>query len=146
MKKYIVRLIDEERQQLEDLANKGQAQAYKIKHANILLKADAEGPCWTDVAISEAFSCHRVTVENIRKRFVEQGLQAALERKKREKPPREKILDGEGEARLIALSCGQPPEGRSRWSLTLLADKLVELNVVESISYRTVGRTLKKTN
>lgn len=146
MKKYIVRLTEEERQQLENLANKGQAQAYKIKHANILLKTDAEGPCWTDVAISEAFSCNRVTVENIRKRFVEQGLEAALERKKREKPPREKILDGEKEARLIALSCSQPPEGCSRWSLALLADKLIELNVVESISYRTVGRTLKKTN
>ena len=145
-KKYIVRLTEEEREQLEDLVNKGQAQAYKIKHANILLKADADGPCWTDAAIAEAFSCHRVTVENVRKRFVEQGMQAALERKKRERPPRERILDGAGEARLIALSCSQPPEGRSRWTLELLADKLVELNVVESISYRTVGRVLKKTN
>ena len=146
MKKYIVRLTDEERQQLGDLVGKGQAQAYKIRHAHILLKADAEGPCWTDQAIADAFSCHRGTVEGIRKRFVEQGLQGALERKKREKPPREKILDGEGEARLIALSCSQPPEGRSRWTLELLADKLVELNVVASISYRTVDRTLKKTN
>ena len=145
MKKYIVRLTDEERQQLEGLVSKGQAQAYKIKHAHILLKADADGPCWTDATIAEAFSCHRGTVEGIRKRFVEQGLQEALERKKREKPPREKILDGAGEARLIALSCSQPPEGRTRWTLELLADKLVELAVVETISYQTVRRTLKKT-
>jgi len=146
MKKYIVRLTEEERHQLGDLVGKGQAPAYKIRHAHILLKADAAGPCWTDQAIADAFSCHRGTVEGIRKRFVEQGVQGALERKKREKPPREKILDGDGEARLIALSCSQPPEGRSRWTLELLADKLVELNVVESISYRTVDRTLKKTN
>jgi hypothetical protein len=146
MKKYIVRLTDAERDQLEDLVGKGQAPAYKIRHAHILLKADAEGPCWTDQAIADAFSCHRGTVEGIRKRFVEQGLQGALGRKKREKPPRERILDGEGEARLIAVACGQPPEGRTRWTLALLADKLVELNVVESISYQTVRRTLKKTN
>ena len=146
MKKYIVRLTGEEHQQLEDLVSKGQTQAYKIKHAHILLKANAEGPCWTDAAIAEAFSCHRGTVEGVRKRFVEQGLQAALERKKREKPPREKILDGEGEARLIALACSQPPEGRIRWTFELLADKLVELNVVDAISYQTVRRVLKKTN
>ncbi len=146
MKKYIVRLTNEERHHLEDLVSKGQAQAYKIKHAHILLQADAEGPNWTDVAISEVFRCHRGTVEGIRKRFVQQGLSAALERKKREKPPREKILDGEGEARLIALACSQPPEGRTRWTLELLADKLVELNVVDAISYQTVRRVLKKTN
>ena len=146
MKKYIVRLPDEARQQLEALVSTGHAPAYKIKHANILLKADAAGPCWTDRAIAEAFACHRVTVENVRKRFVEHGMQAALERKKRVQPPREKILDGAGEARLIALACSHPPEGRNRWTLALLADTLVELNVVDSISYRTVGRTLKKTN
>lgn len=146
MKKYIVRLTDEERHQLGDLVGKGQAPAYKIRHAHILLKADAEGPCWTDERIADAFCCHRGTVEGIRKRFVEQGVQGALERKKREKPPRERILDGEGEARLIALSCSPPPEGHTRWTLELLADKLVELKVVESISYQTVRRTLKKTN
>lgn len=146
MKRYIVRLTDAERHQLEDLVGKGQGKAYKIRHAHILLKADAAGPCWTDQAIADAFSCHRGTVEGIRKRFVEQGLEGALERKKREKPPRERILDGEGEARLIAVACSQPPAGRSRWTLALLADKLVELNVVESISYQTVRRTLKKTN
>lgn len=146
MKKYIVRLTDEERQQLEDLVGKGQAPAYKIRHAHILLKADADGPCWTDQAIADAFCCHRGTVEGIRKRFVEQGMHGALERKKRANPPRERILDGAGEARLIALHCSPPPEGCSRWTLELLADKLVELEVVESISYRTVGRVLKKTN
>ena len=145
-KKYIVRLTDEERGQLRDLVSKGRVQAYKIKHANILLKADVEGPCWIDEAIAEAFGCHKGTVEGIRKRFVLQGLEAALERKKREHPPRQKILDGEKEARLIALSCSQPPEGQSRWTLELLADKLVELRVVERVSYQTVRRTLKKTN
>ena len=145
-KKYIVRLTDEERKQLRALVSKGRVQAYKIKHANILLKADAEGPGWIDEAIAEAFGCHKGTVEGIRKRFVLQGLEAALDRKKRERPPRERILDGAKEARLIALACTQPPEGRSRWTLELLADKLVELKVVESISYQTVRRTLKKTN
>lgn len=146
MKKYIVRLTDEERHQLEDLVGKGHAPAYKIRHAHILLKADAEGPCWTDEAIADAFCCHRGTVEGIRKRFVEQGVHGALDRKQRAKPPREKILDGAGEARLIALACSQPPEGRTRWTLELLADKMVELNVVDQISYQTVRRTLKKTN
>jgi transposase len=146
MKKYIVRLTDEERHQLEELVGKGHAPAYKIRHAHILLKADANGPGWTDEAIADAFCCHRGTVEGIRKRFVEQGMQGALDRKHRAKPPREKILDGEGEARLIALACSPPPEGRTRWTLELLADKLVELNVVEQISYQTVRRTLKKTN
>jgi len=146
MKKYIVCLTDEEHHQVEDLVGKGQAPAYKISHAHILLKADADGPCWTDEAIAEAFCCHRGTVEGIRKRFVEQGGQGALERKKRAQPPRERILDGEGEARLIAPACSQPPEGRTRWTLEWPADKLVELNVVEAISYQTVRRTLKKTN
>jgi transposase len=145
MKKYIVRLTDEERHQLEELVGKGQAPAYKIRHAHILLKADADGPGWTDEAIADAFCCHRGTVEGIRKRFVEQGMQGALDRKKRAQPPRERILDGEGEARLIALACSQPPEGRTRWTLELLAAKMVELNVGEQISSQTVRRTLKKT-
>ena len=145
-KKYIVRLTSDERKELEDVVSKGLAQAYKIKHANVVLKADADGPAWSDVEIAEAFCCHVRTVEGIRKRFVLEGLDAALGRKKRAMPPRERILDGEGEARLIALSCSQPPEGRSRWTLELLADKMVELKVVEQISYQTVRRTLKKTN
>ena len=145
-KKYIVRLTPEERVQLEKVVNKGRTQGYRIRHAHILLKADADGPAWLDRNIVEAFSCNRATVEGIRKRFVLEGLDAALERKKRAEPPRENILDGAKEARLIALACSKPPEGRSRWTLALLADELVTLEIVESISYRTVQRTLKKTN
>jgi len=145
-KKYIVRLSDRERRGLEQLSAKGKTVAYRIRHAHILLKADADGPNWTDWRIAEAFSCHARTVEGIRKRFVEQGLDAALNRKKREMPPREKLLDGENEARLIELSCSKPPKGRARWTLHLLADKMVELEVVESISHETVRQTLKKTN
>lgn len=145
-KKYIVRLTDEERKQLEGVIAKGKAAAYKIKHANILLKVDAEKERWTDEEIAEAFSVHPKTVVNVRQRFVEQGMEVALNRKDRERPPREKILDGEKEARLIALSCSQPPEGCNRWTLHLLADKMVELKVVKSISHETVRQTLKKTN
>lgn len=145
-KKYIVRLRSDEREALEGLVNKGQAPAYKIKHAHILLKADADGPAWIDAAIAEAFCCHIGTVEGIRKRFVLEGGEAALGRKKRAFPPRERILDGAKEAHLIALSCSQPPPGRSCWTLELLADQLVELKIVDQISYQTVRRTLKKTN
>ena len=144
-KKYIVRLTGQERRELRSLVNTGKAAAYKIKHANILLKADADGPAWTDVQIAEAFGCHARTVENVRRRFVVDGMTAALERKKRAHPPREKVIDGEAEAHLIALACGPPPEGRARWTLELLGQKLVELNIVESVSYQTVRRTLKKT-
>jgi transposase len=145
-KKYIVRLTSEERERLQDLISKGKTKAYRIRHAHILLKADLDGPAWLDRAIAEAFSCNRSTVEGIRKRFVLEGLDSALERKKRAEPPTERILDGAKEARLIALACSEPPAGRSRWTLQLLADELVALNVVESISYRTVQRTLKKTS
>jgi len=144
-KKYVVRLEQEERKYLERLVSTGKAAAYKIKHANILLKADAAGPAWADERIAEAFGCHARTVENVRRRLVVDGMAAALERKKREHPPREKIIDGEAEAHLIAVACSEPPEGRARWTLELLANKLVELNVVESVSYQTVRRTLKKT-
>ena len=143
-KKYIVRLTCDERRELEGLVRKGQTKAYRIKHAHILLKADADGPAWTDEEIGEAFCCHIRTVEGIRRRFVLRGLETALERKKRATPPRERILDGEKEARLIALSCSQPPEGRSRWTLELLADKMVELKILDEISYQTVRRALKK--
>ena len=145
-KKYIVRLSDKERRELEQLIAKGKTAAYRIRHAHILLKADADGPAWGDTRIAEAFSCHARTIEGIRKRFVEQGFDAALNRKKRAMPPREKLLDGEKEARLIALSCSKPPKGRGRWSLHLLADKMVELEIVENISHETVRQTLKKTN
>jgi transposase len=145
-KKYVVRLTAEERGQLEALVRRGKGQAYKIKHANIMLAVDADGPCWCDEKVAEAFSCHLGTVKNVRQRFVEDGLERALERKRQDKPSRERSLDGRGEARLIALACSQVPHGRSRWTLKLLADKLVELDVVEAISDQTVRRTLKKTS
>jgi len=146
MKKYIIRLTQAEREQLGALVKKGKAAAYRIKHANILLKADADGPAWIDKRIAEAFGCHVRTVENVRRRCVLEGLEAALERNKQARPRRERKLDGEGEARLIALACSEPPEGRDRWTLQLLADQLVRLEVVNSISAQTVRRTLKKTN
>jgi transposase len=146
MKRYIVRLTGEERNQLEDIVNKGKNAAYKVKHAQILLGADADGKNLSDEEIAKAVHCHRNTVFNVRQRLVEQGLDAALERKKRETPPVAKILDGEKEARLIAISCSQPPQGHDRWTLSLLAERMVELEIVESISYETVRRTLKKTN
>jgi hypothetical protein len=145
-KKYIVRLTDEEREELEGLVSKGKAAAYRIKHANILLRVDVDTNTWSDEQAAEAFACHPNTVRNIRERFVLQGLQAALERKKREQPPRARVCDGEIEARLIALSCSHPPAGRGKWSLRLLADKMVELEIVDSISHETVRQTLKKTN
>jgi len=145
-KKYIVRLSVEERTELEAMVTKGKAAAYRIKHANILLAADVTGPAWPDQRIAEAFSCHQRTVENVRRRLVEEGLTAALQRKKQARPSRLPRLDGKGEARLIALACSQPPEGRDRWTLKLLAERLVALEVVDSISDQTVRRTLKKTN
>lgn len=145
-KKYIVRLTTEERVNLQAMVRKGRMAAYKIKHVNILLAADVEGPGWTDTRIAEAFSCHPRSVENVRRRFVLEGLTAALERKKQRRPSRERKLDGDGEARLIALTCSEPPEGRDRWTLKLLAEALVGLDVVDAISDQTVRRTLKKTN
>jgi len=143
-KKYIVRLTEQERAGLRDLVSKGKAAAYKIKHAQILLKVDADGPAWTDEQTAEAFGCHRNTSRNVRQRFVEQGLEAALGRKPQAKPSRERLLAGQAEARLIAVACGQAPEGRGKWTMALLADRLVELEVVESVSAETVRRTLKK--
>lgn len=145
-KKYVVRLDAAEREALEALVRKGKTQAYRIKHAHILLAVDAAGPAWSDEQTAEALGCHVNTVSNVRQRFVEQGLEAAVERKKQKSPSRERILDGEKEARLIALVCSEPPAGRSRWTLQLLADQLVALEIVESISDQTVRRTLKKTN
>ncbi len=148
MKKYIVRLTDEEREDLTRLVSKGKAAARKLTRARVLLKADVGdgGPGWTDDRIAEALEVGTRRVENIRKRLVEEGLEAAVNRKKRCRPPRERILDGEKEAKLIALCCGNPPEGRARWTLRLLADNLVELDIVESISYETVRQALKQTN
>jgi transposase len=148
MKKYRVTLTADERQALHDLVAAGKAAAKKLAHARILLKADAapEGPAWTDARIAEAVEVNRTTVEQVRQRFVEQGLQAALVRKKQERPSRERKLDGAGEARLITLACSAPPQGRAAWTLRLLADRLVELQVVETISTETVRQVLKKTS
>jgi hypothetical protein len=141
-KKYVVRLTSEERAALQRLVSVGKAAARKILHARILLQADqgAGGPGWTDEQIASGR-----TIAGVRERLVEQGLEAALNRKKQERPSRLPKLDGKAEARLIALRCGEPPQGRLRWTLQLLADKLVELRVVDSLSYETVRRALKKT-
>jgi len=144
MKTYVVRLTEEERKGLVEVVSKGRAAVAKVMHANVLLLADADGPGWTDEQIAEAFSVHSNTVRNLRQRFVECGIDEALSRKKRLTPPCQPILDGEKEARLIALSCSEPPEGYKRWTLHLLADRLVELKIVGSISYETVRKALKK--
>ena len=144
-KKYIVQLTVAEREALTTLVSTGTAAAYRIKHANILLTADVAGPAWRDARIAEAFGCHERTVENVRRRCVLKGLEAALARKPQVRPSRRPILDGAGEAHLIAVACSAPPEGRARWTLHLLADALVRLDVVESISVPTVRRVLKKT-
>lgn len=146
MKKYKVTLTAEERQLLHDLVTTGKAAAKKLAHARILLKADAApaGPAWLDQPIADAVEVSVATVERVRQRFVEQGLDAALNRKPRERPGREPKLDGRAEARLIAVACSAPPEGRKEWTMRLLADKLVELEAVDSISDETVRRALKK--
>ena len=147
MKRYKVTLDADERQQLHDLIAAGRADARKLAHARILLKADAAegGPAWPDHRIADALEVSTATVERVRQRFVEQGLDAALDRKQRERPAREIKLDGRAEARLIALACSPPPLGRAVWTMRLLADKLVELEVVDSISDETVRLALKKT-
>ena len=145
MKRYVVRLEPQEREGLERLVRVGKAAAYKIRHANMLLMADAEGRGWGDETIAQGLGVSVGQVEHLRKRFVERGLDACLERKKQERPSIEPRFDGESEARLIALACGKPPGGRPRWSLRLLADKAVELRIVESASHETVRQTLKKT-
>jgi transposase len=132
---------------LQEMLSRGKAAARKLTHARILLKADAAdgGPDGNDEAIAEGLEVGRATVERVRKEFVEEGLEAALERRKPRRVYLRK-LDGDGEAHLVTLACGKPPEGRSRWTLQLLADRMVELQYVEEISYQTVRRTLKKTN
>lgn len=144
-KKYIVELTEDERSTLQEVVKKLKGTSQKVKRANILLKADGNGPGWTDARIAEAFDCRTKTVENVRQRFVELGFDVALNGKKRESPPTEKLLDGEQEAKIIALRLGTPPAGYGKWTLRLLARKVVELGIVDSVSYQTVRRTLKKT-
>ena len=148
MTKYRVTLDSEERQTLQALIAAGKAAAKKLTHARILLKADAagDGPAWPDVRIAEALEVSTDTVGRVRQRFVEQGIEAALVRKPQDRPSRQRTLDGRAEARLIALACSTPPEGRAVWTMQLLADKLVELEVVDSISDETVRLALKKTS
>ncbi len=144
-KKYIVELTDDERSSLREIVKKLKGTSQKVRRASILLKADACGPGWTDARIAEAFDCRTKTVENIRQRFVESGFDAALDGKKRETPPTAKLLDGEQEAKIIAMRLGTPPKGYGKWTLRLLARKVVELEIIDSVSYQTVRRTLKKT-
>jgi transposase len=144
-KKYIVRLSEQERDTLKEVIKKLKGSSQKVRRAQILLKADADGPAWTDSHIAEAFGCRRQTVETIRQRFVESGFQETLEGKQRSAPPIEKLLDGKQEAKIIAIRLGPPPKGYANWTLRLLARKVVELEIVEAISHETVRRTLKKT-
>ena len=146
-KKYVVRLTSEERERLQGLIAAGMAPARKLVHARVLLKADqgTDGPGWVDERIAEAVEVSQPTISRVRKQYVEQGLEAALNRRARRREYRRK-LDGEQEAHLVALTCGQPPAGQARWTLRLLADKLVELEVVDAVSYQTVRRVLKKTS
>jgi len=141
-KRYVVTLDAEERETLRALISSGTERARKLTHARILLKADAG---WQDQEISEALDVGTATVERVRQRFVVEGLEAALNRRP---PTREYLrkLDGEGEAHLTTLACSKPPEGYQRWSLRLLADKMVELEYIDSVSHETVRQTLKKTS
>ena len=145
MKKYIVRLNDHEREELTTVINNLKGTSQKVKRAQILLKADADGPNWPHKQIAEAYLCRERTVTNVCKSLVERGFEVTLNGKQRDEPPRKKLLDGEQEAKIIALRLGNPPEGYSNWTLRLLADKAVELDIVESISHTTVNTTLKKT-
>ncbi len=145
MKKYIVELTREERERLRKLVNNGKCAGFRIKRANLLLKVDQGkyGPGWSDEQVAEAFDCGTATLERLRRRWIELGTDESLEREKR--GPQQCKLDGDAEAVLIATACSDAPEGRARWTVRLLADKLVELGVVESCSHMTVHRAMKKT-
>jgi transposase len=143
-KTFVVRLSDQERERLAAIVRKFNGSSQKVRRAQILLKADADGPGWTDRAIADAFGCRRQTVENVRRNLCERGFEQALDGVKRQDPPTPKLLDGEQEARIIATRLGKPPAGYANWTLRLLARTVVELSIVESISHETVRRTLKK--
>ncbi len=146
MKKiYIVRLTDEERETCLAVVKKLKGTSTKVRRANILLKADADGPNWKDQRIADAFFCTRQSVENLRKRLVTEGFEIALHGKKRQTPPRQNSLDGEQEAKVIALRLSDPPKGRNGWTLRLLAEKVVELEIAPAVSHVTIQKTLKKT-
>ena len=144
LKKYVVRLSDEERGICQDIVKNLKGSSQKFRRAQILLKADADGAGWTDAMIAEAFDCRVQTIENLRKRLVTEGFQLAIDGKKRDEPPTPCKLNGEAEAKLIAMRLGKPPAGYGHWTLQLLADELVALEVVDSISHETVRKTLNK--
>jgi len=146
--RYRVTLTQKERKELEALTHRGKTHARRFIHARALLLCDAgaDGPAWNVADVATALGVTSRSIEHLKKRFVEDGFEAALERKPREKPPREVIFDGAFEARLIALACSDAPDGRRRWTVRLLADKVVELNIASCVSHMTVQRVLKKTN
>lgn len=144
-KKYIVRLTPKERGTLQDTIKKLKCSSQQVRRAQILLKADADGPAWTDQQIAEAFGCRRQTVENVRHRLVTEGFEITLRGKRPTEPPRKPALNGEQQAKVIALRLDPPPKGFANWTLRLLAEKAVELAIVEAVSHETVRRTLKKT-
>ena len=146
--RYRVTLTKEEREDLEAMTRRGKAHARRFIHARALLLCDAgvDGPAWNVADVATALGVTSRAIEHFKKRFVEEGLEAALERKPREKPPREVTFDGAFEARLITLACSDAPEGHRRWTVRLLADKAIELRFAESVSHMTVQRALKKTN
>ena len=146
-KKWVVDLSMVERDELGRVIGKGQSSAMKILKARILLKADQgdHGPAWSDTCITEALETNPAHVARVRRKFVEEGLAAVFTRKTRQTPPRKRVFDGAGEAALVALACSEPPEGHARWSIRLLAQKVVEMEIVDAVHFNTVGRTLKKT-
>ena len=145
MKKYIIRLTDSEREICCEVIGKLKGTGEKVRRAQMLLKADADGPAWTDARIADAFSCRTKTVENVRQRFVQLGFEQTLNRKKSPTAGAKKLLDGSEEAKVIAMRLGSPPAGYGKWTLRLLARKVVELEIVKTISHETVRQTLKKT-
>jgi transposase len=144
-KVYVVRLTDEEREHLVEIVRTFSGASQRVRRAQVLLKADADGPGWTDQQIADAFGCRRQTVENVRRNLCERGFAQALDGVKRQRPPTPKLLDGAQEAKVIATRLGPPPKGYANWTLRLLARAVVELSIVDSISHETVRRTLKKT-
>ena len=144
-KRYIVRLSESEKRELHEVIKRLKGSSQKVRRAQILLKADVEGPNWTDESIAEAFNCRSQTVENIRRRLGKNGFEAALNGLRGSKPPTAKRLDGSQEAEVIAMRLGSPPKGYASWSLRLLARKVVELEIVESVSHETLRKMLKKT-
>ena len=143
-KKYVVRLSEEERMVCQGIIKTLKGSSQKLRRAQILLKADADGAGWPDVKIAEAFNCRVQTIEQLRKRLVTESFGLALDGKKRQEPPTPCKLDGEAEAKLIAMRLGKPPAGYGHWTLHLLADEMVALEVVDAISHETVRKTLKK--